>query len=326
MAPLRVLITRRVPPPAVELLQSAGCSVESFEQEEPPTRAEILRQVAGVHAMIAMLSERIDAELLDAAGPGLRVVANFAVGIDNVDLAACAARGVRVTNTPGVLTDATADLTWALLLGAARRVVAGDRFVRSGRWSGWSPTQYLGLSLQGATLGLIGAGRIGTAVARRGFAFGLRIRYVHPRPNAELDAAGALRCTLAELLPVADVLSLHIPMRPENRHLLGAAEFRQMKRTAILVNTARGAVVDEVALVTALQTGQIAAAGLDVYEQEPRLTAGLAGLENVVLLPHLGSATTATRERMSRMVAENVLAVLSGGAPPNEVGRGTMQD
>lgn len=316
----RAFITRRVPPPCVEQLRAAGVIVDEFESDDPPSRGELLSRVRGVVAIVAMLSERIDAELLDAAGGALRVVANFAVGIDNVDLAACRARNVRVTNTPGVLTEATADIAWALILAAARRVAEGDRLVRAGAWRGWTPTQLLGLEMNGATLGVIGAGRIGTAVARRSQGFGMRVLYSHPRDNPELDASlSARRVELDELLRESDVVSLHIPMRLENKHLLNRARLALLKPTAILINTARGAVIDEAALVIALRAGKIAAAGLDVYEREPALAPGLAELPNVVLLPHLGSATTATRARMSAMVAENVCAVLAGREPPNPV-------
>jgi glyoxylate reductase len=225
---------------------------------------------------------------------------------------------VRATNTPGVLTDATADLAWALILSAARRVVEGDRLMRTGKWTGWQPLQLLGLQLTGSTLGLVGAGRIGTAVGLRSMGFGMRVLYVDDRPCAELEArVGARRASLADVLAESDVLSLHVPLTAQTRHLIGARELAAMKKTAILVNTARGPVVDEAALVEALRSGTIAGAGLDVYEREPRMAAGLAELPNIVLLPHLGSAATATRARMSEMVADNVIAVLSGREPPN---------
>jgi glyoxylate reductase len=227
---------------------------------------------------------------------------------------------VRVTNTPGVLTEATADLTWALILAAARRVVEGDHLMRTGRWTGWQPLQLLGLQLTGATLGIVGAGRIGTAVALRSQGFCMKVLYVDDQPNPELESRlGARRVPLSELLPQVDVLSLHTPLTPKTRHLIGENELAAMKPAAVLVNTSRGPVVDETALVAALREGRIMAAGLDVYEHEPRLTPGLAALPNVVLLPHLGSAATATREKMSRMVAENVIAVLQGREPLNAV-------
>jgi len=302
------------------MLRAAGLFVDQIDSDAPPTREEFLERVPGVAGLIPMLSDRIDAAVLDAAGPSLRVVANYAVGFDNVDIAACTERGVRVSNTPGVLTDATADLTWTLILATARRVVEGDRLVRTAAWRGWAPTQLLGLQLSGATLGLAGAGRIGTAVGLRATGFRMRVLYADLRENRELEQkVAATRVELDQLVREADVLSLHIPMRPEHHHLIGAAQLAAMKPTAILVNTARGPIVDEAALVTALREGQIAAAGLDVYENEPRLAPGLTELPNVVLLPHLGSATTATRQKMAQMAAENVIAVLAGRDPPNAV-------
>ena len=316
----RVLLTRRMPPPAADMLRAAGLFVDQIDSDAPPTREEFLERVRGVAGLIPTLSDRIDAAVLDAAGPSLRVVANYAVGFDNVDIAACTERGVRVSNTPGVLTDATADLTWTLILAAARRVVEGDRLVRTAAWRGWAPTQLLGLQLSGATLGLLGAGRIGTAVGLRSAGFRMRVLYADPRVNRELEQkVAATRVELDQLVREADVLSLHIPMQPENHHLIGAAQLSAMKPTAILINTARGPIVDEAALVTALREGQIAAAGLDVYENEPRLAPGLTELPNVVLLPHLGSATTTTRQKMAQMAAENVIAVLTGRDPPNAV-------
>ncbi len=314
----RVLITRRVPPPLVEMLTAAGYTLDYMAEDLPPSRAELLRRVRGCAAVVTMLTERVDAELLDAAGPDLKVVANFAVGFDNLDLAAIRAHRVRATNTPGVLTDATADLTWALILAAARRVVEGDRLIRTGDWAGWRPLELLGLQVTGATLGIIGAGRIGTAVALRSTGFRMRVLYADDRANADLEQkVGAQRVGLAELLPAVDVLSIHVPLTPATRHLIGRDQLATMKPTAILVNTARGPIVDEAALVEALRERRIAGAGLDVYENEPRLTPGLRELPNVVLLPHLGSATTATRQKMAQMVGENVLAVLQGREPPN---------
>lgn len=320
VAPLRIMITRRIPPPAENMLRAAGFAVETLSDELPPPRATLLSRIGGAAALSATLSERVDDALLDAAGPSLRVVANFAVGFDNIDLDACRRRGVRVTNTPGVLTEATADIAWTLILAAARRVVEGDRLVRSGGWSGWTPRQLLGLELNGSTIGILGAGRIGTAVARRAAGFGMKILYTHPRRNEEIESRfAAKRVELDALLRESDVVTLHIPMRPENRHLLNAGRLSTLKPGAILINTARGAILDEIGLVELLRTRRIRAAGFDVYENEPQLSPGLSELPNVVLLPHLGSATDATRERMSRMVADNILAVLAGNEPPNPV-------
>lgn len=320
MSAARILVTCTVPPPGPETLREAGCDVVVCERDSPLPRSELLGKIAGCSGAITMLSDRIDAELLDAAGPALKIVANFAVGFDNIDLAACRERGVRVSNTPGVLTDATADLAWALILAAARRVREGDQLVRSGQWGGWAPTQLLGMQLAGATLGVVGAGRIGGAVIQRAIPFGLEVLYCSPRPRPELEALGPVRrVELDELIPRAHILTLHAPMRPESRHLINASRIARMRRGAILINTARGALVDEAALVDALRSGHLGAAGFDVYEHEPRLSPGLAELENVVLLPHLGSATVATRQRMSQMTAENVVAVLGGAEPLNPV-------
>lgn len=309
-----------MPAVAAERLTAAGHTVDQIDAHESPSPDVLALKAVGVDAILCTLSERIDAALLDAAGPQLRIVANLAVGYENIDLDACRARGVWATNTPGVLTDATADLAWALILATARRVVEGDGLVRRGEWPGWAPLQLLGRELRGATLGIVGAGRIGVAVGLRAIPFGMSVIYAHPRECCELDsAASARRVSLAELLREADFVSLHIPMRPENRHLIGRAELAAMKPGAILINTARGAVVDEAALVEGLRAGRPAAAGLDVYEFEPRVSAGLVELPNAVLLPHLGSATTQARTRMAEMAADNLIAALSGREPPNAI-------
>ena len=316
----RVLLTRRMPSDAAEVLTAAGHTVDMFDTSEPPPRAELIARARGCAGVITMLSDPVDAEFLDAVGASLRIVANYAVGFDNIDLEACRKRNIRVSNTPGVLTEATADLAWALILAAARHIAEGDRVMRTGKWAGWAPTQLLGLELNGATLGILGAGRIGSAVARRSVGFRMRVIYTDPSTNEALEKElGARRVDLDRLVAESDVLSLHIPMTPEAHHLIGAAQFKAMKPTAVLVNTARGAIVDEAALIEALRNKEIAAAGLDVYEHEPRLAPGLAELPNIVLLPHLGSATTVTRGKMAAMAADNVVAVLAGREPPNAV-------
>jgi glyoxylate reductase len=311
-----VLVTRPLPAPGAGPLRAAGLHVEQWPADEPPAPAALRAAVTGRSAVLCMLTERIDAAVLDAAGPGLRVVANLAVGYDNIDVAAAAERGIVVTNTPDVLTEATADLTWALLLAAARRVLEGDALVRQGRWEGWSPTQLLGATVHGRTLGIVGLGTIGTAVARRARGFGMAVQYcnrgVNERAEAEL---GAHRVGLDELLATSDVISLHAPLNDQSHHLIDAPALARMKPSAVLVNTARGPLVDEDALVAALRDGAIAAAGLDVYEREPRLAAGLAGLPNAVLAPHVGSATTEARGAMVRLCCENILAVLAGRPP-----------
>lgn len=252
--------------------------------------------------------------------PALRVVANIAVGYDNIDLAAARARGVVVTNTPGVLTEATADLTWALILACARRLAEGAALLRSGAWTGWHPEQLLGLELGGRTLGLLGAGRIGQAVGRRAGPFGMRIRYVSRTAKPEFEAAtGAVRTDVAELFAGADVLSLHAPAVPELERVVNAARLATMRAGAILVNTARGDLVDEGAVAAALESGRLGAAGLDVYAAEPRIDAALLAAPRAVLLPHLGSATEATRRRMAALALANLRAVLAGEPPPTPV-------
>ena len=314
----RIAMTRRLPEVASARLTAAGHDVRLHDADEPPTRAELLELVAGSDAIVCLLSDRIDAELLDAAGPSLQVVANYAVGLDNVDREACAARGVAVAHTPGVLSDATADQAWALLLAVARRVVEGHRLVASGAWSGWAPLQLLGTSLAGRRFGTVGIGRIGRAAARRAVGFGMEVVYharsEHPDVEREL---GARKVSLADLLATSDVVSLHCPLTDATRHLIDAEALSTMKPTAILINTARGPVVDEAALVEALAEGRIAGAGLDVFEREPRIHPRLPALPNVVLAPHLGSATVATRDAMARLVADAVVEVLAGRRPDN---------
>ena len=263
---------------------------------------------AGAQALLCLLTDRIDAAFLERAG-ALRIVANMAVGTDNIDLAAARRLGIAVSNTPDVLTDATADLAFALLLAAARRLAWADRLVRGGGFTGWRPDLGIGLDVTGRTLGVVGAGRIGRAVAARAAGFRMEVLFHSRSGGTPLD----------ELLARSDFVSLHVPLAPETRHLIGAAELARMKPTAVLVNTARGPIVDEAALVRALQNGVIAAAGLDVFEREPALAAGLVDLPNVVLAPHLGSATIATRARMAEIAATNIVAALTGAPIPNRV-------
>jgi glyoxylate reductase len=304
-----------MPEPALELLREAG-RVSVPDGDRPLTVDELYRAVAGADAVVAMLHDRIDDALLDAAGPGLRVVANVAVGYDNIDIDACARRGVVATNTPGVLTEATADLAFALLLIATRRLGEAERQVRAGlQWS-WSMFFLLGAGIQGKTLGIVGLGQIGTAVASRAQAFGMRVVYTGPRRAAEQVEASldASYVTFEELLETADIVSLHCPLTDETHHLIDASALARMKPAAYLINTTRGPVVDEAALVEALRQRSIAGAGLDVYENEPEVHHGLLELENVVLLPHLGSATLETRNAMALLAATNVVKVLRGEA------------
>jgi lactate dehydrogenase-like 2-hydroxyacid dehydrogenase len=317
----RVLVTRRIPDAGLAMLREAT-DVDLWEGDEPPPRDELLARVRGVDGLLSLLTERVDEELLDAAGPGLRVVANLAVGFDNVDVEACARRGIAVGNTPGVLTETTADLAWALMLAAARRLPEAERYVREGRWRTWDPLALLGPDIHGSTLGIVGFGRIGRAVARRAAGFGMRVVY-HSRTR--LDAAderehGAAWLPLPELLAEADFVSLHVALTPETRHLIDAAALRSMKPTAVLVNTSRGPVVDTDALVDALRRGTIAAAALDVTDPEP-LPAGhpLVGMDKCLVVPHIGSASPATRRRMAEMAASNLLAGLRGDRLPHPV-------
>jgi len=310
-----VYVSRPLPAPGTEPLVAAGVDVEQQPFDRPPTRDELVTGLQGKQALLCLLTERVDADLLDRA-PELRVVANLAVGYDNVDIAAATAHGVVVTNTPDVLTDATADLTWALILSAARRVVEGDALVRGGRWTGWSPTQLLGASLTGKTLGIFGMGKIGAAVARRARGFSMSVVYTNRRRNEPVEAElGTRAVPFEELLEQSDVLTLHAPSTPETHHVIDATALSRLRPGAIVVNTARGPLIDEAALVNTLRTGRIAAAGLDVFEGEPQLAPGLAELRNVVLLPHLGSATAEARAAMVELCCRNIVAVLAGQPP-----------
>lgn len=306
-----VLVTRRIPPEGFDLLQRSGATVDLFDGDSPMPRPELLSRVAPCDGLLAMGPDRIDTELFDAA-PKLKVVSCFAVGYDNVDLAEATRRKIVVTNTPDVLTDTCADLTWALMLSVARRIVEGDRFARSGEWRGWAPMQLRGVDIAGKTLGIVGAGRIGSAVARRAAGFSMRvISFCRRSPREEFDA----------LLRQSDFVTVHVPLTTETRHMFGEAQFRKMKPTAYFINMSRGPVHDEAVLVRALREGWIAGAGLDVYEHEPQIHPDLIATPNVVLLPHLGSATVETRRKMAVMAAENLLTVLRGERCANQVNR-----
>lgn len=310
-------VTRRVPGEALDIVRSV-CDMRIWDSDDPVPRDTLLEQVRDVDGVFCLLTERIDAELLERA-PRLRIVANMAVGYDNVDLPAATARGVMVTNTPGVLTETTADLAFALILATARRLVEANRFLMAGQWTTWAPMLLTGQDVYGSTLGLVGLGRIGQAVARRARGFDMRVVYsdVARNPQAE-ESLGVRWLALDELLREADIVSIHTPLTPETHHLIGERELRLMKPTAILVNTARGPVVDEVALERALREGWVYAAGLDVFEREPVAPDHpLLQLPNVVALPHIGSASVATRTRMATLAAENLAAALQGKRPPN---------
>lgn len=317
-----VYLSRELTPGAMTAARSLGLPLVIHDDpDRPPSRDRLLSDVRGASALITLLTERVDDELLDAAGRGLRVVANCAVGYDNVDVAAAAERGVVVTNTPGVLDEATADVAFGLILATSRRLVEADRFLRTGTDWIWGPQFFVGLDISaGATLGIVGLGRIGLAVARRAAAFNMRILATGRRASSEeARALGVEPADLSRLLAESDVVSLHCPLTPETHHLIGTEQLAAMKPTAILVNTARGPVVDEAALVEALRSGVIAGAGLDVFEEEPRLHPGLRELENAVLLPHVASAGRATRDAMGKLAVDNVRAVLAGEAPRTPV-------
>jgi len=316
----KVVITGRIPDPAVESLR-AEHEVWMHEDTDPISRAALLEAVIGADAVVSLLTERIDAEVLDAAGDQLHVLANVAVGYNNVDVPACAERGVVVTNTPGVLTEATADIAFGLILMVTRRLGEGERVIRSQTPWSWGMSYMLGSGLQGKTLGVIGLGDIGAATARRARAFGMHIAYAS-RSECDPELAEELQATRLEtdeLLATADVVSLHCPYSQATHHLIGAEQLALMKNTAYLVNTARGPIVDEAALAEALRHGQIAGAGLDVFENEPAVHEGLLELDTVAMVPHLGSATIETRTAMAQLAADNARAVLSGRAPLTEV-------
>ena len=288
-------------------------------QDAPIERSALLDGVCGVDAILSILTDRIDGEVMDAAGGQLKIVANFAVGYNNIDVEAAAERGVVVTNTPGVLTETTADTAWALLMMAARRFGEGERYVRAGRWAGWGPMQLLGVDVHGKTLGIFGMGRIGQAVARRAMAFDMRVVYVDAQTPDLPAGVDAKAVDLDTLLAESDFVSIHCPLLPETTHVFGKKEFKAMKKSGCVINTARGPVIDEEALAEALAAGEIRAAGLDVFEDEPRITPQLLAMENVVLLPHLGSASEETRGKMAEMVAGNIVKVLRGYKPENPV-------
>ncbi|MFN2484082.1 MAG: 2-hydroxyacid dehydrogenase [Candidatus Limnocylindria bacterium] len=318
----RVFVTRRIPDEGLERVASAA-DTDLWQGELPPHRSELLRRVAGVDGLLSLLTDVVDAELLDAAGPQLKVVSNYAVGFDNIDVAECTRRGIPAGNTPGVLTETTADLAWALLMAAARRVDEGSRYVRADRWQTWGPMLLTGVDVHGATLGIVGFGRIGREMAKRATGFGMRVLYQDvERATAEDEArhGGARFVELDELLEESDFVTLHVTLTNETRHMIDAAALRRMKPTAVLVNTSRGPVVDQAALHDALRDGEIFAAALDVTDPEPmRADDPLLGLENCLVVPHIASASRATRARMAEMAADNLIAGLRGERLPNVI-------
>lgn len=307
----KIYVTRRIPDAGLDLLRQHA-DVEVSPHDRPLTRAELIEAIQDADGVLSLLTDRIDGELMDAA-PRVKGYANYAVGYDNMDVPAATARGIPLSNTPGVLTDATAGMAWALLFAVARRVVESDRFMRSGRWEGWGPLQFIGGDITGATLGIVGAGRIGTAMALGSRGFAMKVLYADEFPSDVLEKElGAKKVPLPELLAAADHVSVHVPLMAQTRHLMNEQTLALMKPTAYLINTSRGPVIDEAALVDALRERVIAGAGLDVYEDEPEMAPGLAELDNVVVTPHVASATRRTRDDMATLAARNVLAMAEG--------------
>jgi glyoxylate reductase len=314
----KVFITRRIPEKGLQMLQGM-VDAEVWPDELPPPADVIREKVRGVDGLLCLLTDRIDAGLMDAAGSSLKVISQFAVGYDNIDVPAATVRRIPIGNTPGALTDATADFTWALLMAAARRVTEGDRFARSGEWKTWGPTFLLGPDVAHATLGIIGFGRIGQALARRARGFDMTIYYSDPTRHPELEESlGVVYGSVEEVLAVSDFISLHTPLTPDTNHLISHAQFAMMKPGAILINTARGGIIDPQALYDALHTHRIAAAALDVTEPEPiPLDSPLLSLENLIITPHIASASIQSRNKMAEMAAANLLAGLKGEHLPN---------
>ena len=315
---VELLVTRTIPEPGLDLLRSAGMHLTIHRPDRPMTRQELLSAVPGRQGVLCLLTDRIDAEILEAADRAYGF-ANYAVGYENIDVETASRLGILVSNTPGVLTETTADFAWSLLLAVARRVVEGDSLVREGRFNGWGPMLLLGTDVWGKTLGIIGAGRIGEAVARRAAGFGMNIQYCSNRSNTMMDALGVGRRTLHELLSTSDFITIHVSLNESTTGMIGAAELGLMKPEAIIINTSRGAVVDEDALVEALRDERIRGAGLDVFQREPFVHPELPHMKQVVLAPHIGSASRETREGMARMAATNLLAMVRGEVPANLV-------
>jgi glyoxylate reductase len=316
----RVLVTQLIPQAGMDLLHTFADVDVNPDPDRIWTKEEVIAALPGHDALLCLLTNPIDAAVMDAA-PGLKIIANMAVGYNNIDLGAATTRHIPITNTPGVLTDTTADFAWALLMAAARRVAEADRFTRAGKFHGWGPLMLIGGDIAGKTLGVVGFGRIGRAVAERARGFHMRVLYYDTQP-ADPDVEhqlNASRASLGDLLAQSDFVTIHVNYTPETHHLIGAAQLARMKDTAYLINTARGAVVDEGDLVDALRNHAIAGAGLDVYENEPAIHPGLLEQENVVLAPHIASASITTRNAMATMAAENIRAVFAGHRPPNLV-------
>jgi glyoxylate reductase len=313
-----IYVTRRIPSKGIEILKRIG-KVEIYEGETPPPKDLIVEKVKGADALLSLLTDPIDEDVLRSAEK-LKVVSNYAVGYDNIDVETATKLGIMVTNTPGILTEATAELTWALIFAVTRKIVQADRYVREGKFKGWSPTLFLGTELCGKTLGVLGFGRIGQAVAKKASAFSMKVIYTDRRRKEEGEGeTGAQFVSLPELLTESDILTIHVPLTRETHHLIGEEELKKMKPSAYLINTSRGPVVDERALIKALKDNWIAGCGLDVYEWEPFVPDELKEMENVILLPHIGSATVETRELMAITAAKNIESALKGEIPTHLV-------
>jgi len=317
MSKYKVMMTRRIPDAGMDMIEEK-CELSLWDGDRPAPKDWILENAAEKDGIVCLLSDPMGADIIEAAGDTLRSIATMAVGFDNIDIKEATSRGIVVGNTPGVLTEATADLTWALILSVGRRIIEGDRMMREGRFPGWGPTMLIGADFAGKTIGIVGMGRIGKAVARRALGFGMKVVY-HNRsrlPEQEEKELGAEYMSADELAKASDFISLHCPLNDESRHLISTDRIGMMKPGAYVINVARGPVVDEAALVSALKRNAIAGAAFDVYENEPEITPGLEELDNVVLAPHIGSASRETRDEMARMTAKNLLAGLSGELPP----------
>jgi lactate dehydrogenase-like 2-hydroxyacid dehydrogenase len=316
--PLNIYVTRIIPQPGLDIVQQNIEHVEINPDDLILSRDVLLQKVKGCDGLLPLLTDKIDAEVMDTAGKQLKVIANYAVGFDNIDVKAATARGIMVTNTPGVLTDATADHAWALIFAASRRIVESDKFTRAGKYHGWGPMMFLGGDITGRTLGIVGAGRIGAAVALKSRGFNMRVLYSDEVANPTIEKeVGAKKVPFEQLMRESDFISVHVPLLPSTRHLFNDESFKLMKKSAYLVNTSRGPVIDEAALARALKNGVIAGAGLDVFEEEPKIHPDLVGLDNAVITPHIASATIETRTKMATMAAQNLVDGLSGKRPTN---------
>lgn len=319
MTTKKVLVTRRIPQEALNKLKAQNIELIINPHDRVMTSQKIKENIKGKDGLLCLLTDPITKEIMDAAGDSLKIIANYAVGYNNIDVKAATKRNILVTNTPGVLTDTTADLTWALMFSVARKIVISDKFTRQGKFKGWAPMLHLGHEITGKTLGIIGCGRIGSAVAERAVkGFKMKVFYWNRSRKTELEEKwGLVYKPLEELLKASDFISLHVPLTSETKHLIDENELSMMKQSAIIINTSRGAVINEKKLVKYLKEEKIAGAALDVYENEPELTEGLAELDNVVLTAHIGSATIETRTKMGIMAADNIIAAFNDEKPPN---------